>query len=640
MKAKYVIFNYFLVSCLLMFASCSDFLDKMPDDQKTMEMVWKSQKETEAYLYNVYARLPNDAGIWEAVPWIGASDEADMVWERYMTASINMGNWGPTNVYYDPWNGYYQAIRASFTFENNVDKCYELTETLKKQYKAEVKFLRGYYYWLLLKQYGPFVLIKKETSFDDDWNKYSRTPYDECVQYICQMMDEAQVDLPLNWVKNQKWLGKPDQMACKAVKSQVLLMAASPQWNGNSDYATFKNLDGTPLTNTIYSIDKWKQAAVAAKAVIDAAESAPKGQEIKLYKNNENGDAVFNPFKSVRDLHLVKWNCEVLWATTNADIDGLEKHATPRPGGWNGLGPTQRMVDAFYTVNGKTIDDPTSGYQESGFANVAHPNWVNDNIDEIQQGDSWGNRAGEWSMYANREARFYASILYNGRPLPQVSKDDRNIYSSSKNKNGWGRVELYAGGVSGAGGADHSTTGYLLLKFVNYNSNPYRNQFSAWRQKTYIRLAEIYLNYIEALNEYDPNNTDIKKYWDLIRERAGLPSIFDTYPTIKGNRDKQLEYIIRERQIELCFEGDRYFTTRRRLLSDKTDTSRPVERRMYGDSGPMYGLNVNVGDDFNSTNFYNRTPFETRVFTKKMYLFPISQAEMDRNKSMVQNPGW
>ncbi|PWG80718.1 RagB/SusD family nutrient uptake outer membrane protein [Pararcticibacter amylolyticus] len=642
MKIKHII-NAVLVFCLLASSSCSDYLDKMPDDQKTMDIVWKSQKETEAYLYNVYSQLPDDINIYSGSPWVGAADELDVVWERYQTASINVGNWAPTNVYHNPWPDFYQSIRASFVFENNVDKSFQLTESLKKQYKAEVKFLRGYYYWRLLRQYGPFVLIDKETTFDDDWNKYPRTPYDRCVEYICQMMDEASADLPFTWKSSPKWLGKPDQVACKAVKSQVLLMAASPQWNGNPDYASFKNPDGTPLTSTTYSEDKWRQAAAAAKAVIDAAASSPAGQEIRLYKNNENGDATFNPYKSVRDVHLAKWNCEVLWGTArgeNRDISELERHMTPRPGGWNGLGPTQRIVDAFFMNNGRTIEDPASSYQETGFAQSAHPNWKRDNVDEVRSGNSWGNRVGEWNMYANREARFYASIVYNGRPLPQVSNDDRNVYSSNKNKNGWGRVELYSSGVSGSGSTDHSSTGYLMLKFTHPDSNPYRDQFGSWRQHTYIRLAEIYLNYIEALNEYDPGNPDIQKYWDLIRERAGLPSIFDTYPDIKGNKAKQLEYIIRERQVELCFEGDRYFTTRRRLLSDKVDTQRPEERRLYGDNGGMYGMNVLAGDDFSSANFYNRTRFETRVFMKKMYLWPIPQSELDRNKSMVQNPGW
>jgi hypothetical protein len=430
-------------------------------------------------------------------------------------------------------------------------------------------------------------------------------------------------------------------MACKAVKAKVRNMAASPQWNGNPDYANFKNHDGTPLvanTTTTPDLDKWRQAAAAAWDVIDAAE---RNGNIKLYRNDENGDAAFNPFKSVQDVHLEKWNCEYLWGTTSQNFDNLEIHATPRPNCWNGLAPTQRIVDAFYMINGKTIDDATGGYQETGFATSAHPNWTNNNVAEVRKRDNWGHRAGEWNMYANREARFYAFILYNKRPLPQTSDEDRDLYSSGANRNGWGQVELYAAGAAGsAGSADHSTTGYLMLKFVSFNSNPYRRQHSTWRQTTYIRLAEIYLDYIEALNEYDPGHADIKKYWDLIRGRAGLPSIFDTYPGIQGDKDKQLEYIIRERQVELCFEGDRYFTTRRRLLSDKTDTDRTSDKRMYGDNGPLYGLNVLAGDSFASTDFYMRTPFETRVFEKKMYLFPISQYEMDRNKAMVQNPGW
>lgn len=620
------------------FISCN-YLDKMPDDQKTMDMVWKSQKETEAYLYNIYSQLPNEMEYWDHCPWVGASDEADMFWERYLTAQINKGNWNPSTPYYNPWPNYYKAIRCTFVFEKNVDKCFELSETLKKQYKAEVKFLRGFYYWKLLQQYGPFVLLEDEIPLESDMN-IPRTPYDKCVEYICKMLDEAEKDLPWSWKDDTKWLGKPDKIACKAVKSDVLLMAASPLWNGNLLYKDFKNLDGTQLVNIEYSEKKWIESANAAKDLIQTVESKPE-LGIKLYRNDENGDDEFNPYKSVRDLFLVKWNCETLWSTTKHVTNNIIKHCTLYPGGWNGVAPTQRLVDAFYMNNGRTIDDDLSGYEEVGFADTPHPNWKEDNIDNVISGDSWGHRIGERKMFANREARFYASILYNGRPLPQVSKDDRNVYSSSNNQDGWGRVELYGKGLSGAvSGFDHSKTGYLNLKGVHPESNPYRNQYADVHNFMYIRLAGIYLNYIESLNEYDPENPEIKYYWDKIRERAGLPSIFDTYPEIFGDKEKQLCYILRERQIELCFEGDRYFTTRRRLLSDKVDTSHTEDRRMFGDNGPMYGLNIMVGDSFSSEEFYTRTPFENRVFDKKMYIWPISQYEIDRNNLLVQNPWW
>lgn len=637
MKLRNILYTA-IVLCLT-FSSCTDFLDKMPDDQKTMDMVWKSQKETEAYLYSIYSQLPIEHSIWGDSPWVGAADEADMIWERYNTASMNSGNWNPSTVYWDQWSNYYKAIRASIVFENNVDKCFELSGALKAQYKAEAKFLRGYYYWKLLQQYGPFVLVEDELEWEDRIS-IPRTPYDDCVNYIIRMLNEAEAEpnLPERWNDtNTQWLGKPDKLACKAVKSEVLLMAASPQWNGNKDYADFKNQDGTPLVNTTYDVEKWEKAAKAAKELIEMAE---RNGKVKLYRNDEAAGETFNPYKSVRDAHLTKFNSEALWNMTYVDLWGFEKHATPRPGGWNGIAATQRQVDAFYMANGKTIEDGTSGYVETGFADDSHPNWLIDNVDEIITGNSWGHRKGEWNMFANREARFYASILYNKRPLPQAAKEDRDNYSSDANKDGWGRVELYKNGVSGSDGADHSATGYLILKFVSPKSNPFRGQYAEWRQRTIISLAQVYLNYIEALNEYDPNNTDIQKYWDLIRSRAGLPSIFDTYPSIKGKTAMQLEYILRERQVELCFEGDRYFTTRRRWIAHTTDTGRPESKRMFGDGGPMYGMNINTGDSFESTDFYTRTKFETRVFSSKMAIFPISQYEMNRNTAMVQNPGW
>ncbi|WP_315818583.1 RagB/SusD family nutrient uptake outer membrane protein [Paraflavitalea speifideaquila] len=82
--------------------------------------------------------------------------------------------------------------------------------------------------------------------------------------------------------------------------------------------------------------------------------------------------------------------------------------------------------------------------------------------------------------------------------------------------------------------------------------------------------------------------------------------------------------IRKERRIELAFESTRYFDTRRWKIAEQTD------------KGPMYGLNINA----DGTAFYNVVPFETRVFEKKHYLFPIPQGEIDVDKKLVQNTGW
>lgn len=653
MKKKLI---YQITALLLITSSCTDFLDKAPDDMKTDAMIWKSRVETEKYLYNIYAQIPSH-NLHQDDPWLGLADEVDLTWNVYSTYQINLGNWTTTSGFYRKWPNWYKAIRASFTFEENIDKNPELSTELKIQYKAESKFLRANYYWLLLRQYGPVVLLEKNPPLTENWNSYQRSPYDDCVNYIVNLLDEASNDLPLHWQNDKQWFGKPNKLICKAIKAEVLLSAASPQWNGNSLYNNFKNNDGTALAATTYDDNKWKKAADAAYEVIQLAENNPTAN-VKLYKNHENGDGnTFSAFKSVRDIHIKRWNCEIIWAKTGLDVNAWELHTSPGPNNLGGVGPTQRVVDAFYMDNGRTIEDPNSGYVETGFATTGGSNWNPSNlntttdrvkmIDLIKAGDVWGHWPGEWNMYANREPRFYASILYNQRIIPQLPNDvtKRDYYSTGTQKNGYARVEFYLGGASRSSGSYtfFPQTGYLVLKNVDFMSNLRDRQYvTAGRHQTFIRYAGVLLNYIEALNEFNPNSPDIQKYWDMIRTRAGLPSIYSTYAGIKGNKEQQREYIIRERQIELAFEGDRYFTTRRRLLSNTPDDGSP--NRKYGDGGKVWGMDVYAGNqntnNFQTTLFYERRVIETRVFTNKHNLFPIPQTEIDKSPLIVQNPEW
>ena len=296
---KYIIS---LLAFTLLGTGCADYLDKMPDDMKTDDMVWRSRVEVEKYLTNCYAGIPNHQ-LQQDDPWLGLSDECDIPWTVYQTYAINLGNWNPSTNFYNKYATWYRAIRSTFVLENNVDRCGELDAALKTRYKAEAKFLRGYYYFLLLRQYGPVVLIKEQQPSNADYESMMRAPYDECVDYICQMMDEASNDLPWHWWNETNNLGRPNKMVCKAVKAVVLNLAASPQFNGNKEYADFKNPDGTPLINTTYSEEKWRRAAAAAREVIDISEQRPECR-LRLYRNDEQEGGTFNPYKSCVDVHL------------------------------------------------------------------------------------------------------------------------------------------------------------------------------------------------------------------------------------------------------------------------------------------------------------------------------------------------
>ena len=667
--------NILIITAVILSFSGCNYLDKMPDDMKTDEMVWSNRNEVLAYLTNIYAPLPID-NLHQNDPWLGCSDECDIPWAVYPTQGITQGNWDTRTDFYVKWNKYYQAIRASFVFENNIHKCDELSPDLKTRYIGESIFLRGYYYFLLLRQYGPVVLLKQQMSNSTDFGNMQRTHFDECVEYVVQCMDNAENMLPYSYASDKENKGRATKVTCRAVKTQMLLLAASPQWNGNTEYfSALRNADGSPLVTASYDESKWERAADAAKSVIELAEQHQGETGLGLYYAGQDVNSTnYNPYKAYYNIFNTAWNCEIIWGSIEQGAIAFGNRGDGRYGwmihnipvnGINGMmgavGPTLRLIDSFYMENGRGIEDPQSGYTESGFAsqNSTHynPNGRNENTDDgrkdlindLKTLNGWGHSKGDWNMYANREARFYASINYNHRTQLTYATNKATLdkfNSREDQKDGWGRAELYYGGQSNSGqNLNYSMTGHLSQKRIipgDFTNNTYDGAYVS----IYIRYAEILLDYIEALNETDPDNTDIQKYWDMIRKRAGLPSIFSTYPEIKGNKDSQRKYILRERQIELNFEGDRFFTCHRRWLCTDQSAYNTTEYEVgkFGDAGPVWGLSVRAGDpktnSFKTTDFYKRTAFENRVFKKQYYLFPIPQSEIDKSPGLVQNPWW
>ena len=228
---------FYLLIATAMFAGC-EYLDKEPDDMKTDKMVWSNRAEVVKYLTNCYASLPMDR-LHQDDPWLGCADECDIPWSVYPTYNINLGVWEPSTSFYVKWNTFYRTIRATFVFENNVGKCGNLSQDLKDRYLGEALFLRGYYYFLLLRQYGPVVLIKQQMSNDTDFGNMPRSPFDECAAYVCELMDRAERLLPDSYASEADNLGRATAAAALSVKAMMLMLQASPQWNGNPDYADF-----------------------------------------------------------------------------------------------------------------------------------------------------------------------------------------------------------------------------------------------------------------------------------------------------------------------------------------------------------------------------------------------------------------
>lgn len=137
-------------------------------------------------------------------------------------------------------------------------------------------------------------------------------------------------------------------------------------------------------------------------------------------------------------------------------------------------------------------------------------------------------------------------------------------------------------------------------------------------------MANVFLDYAEALNESTPGDPDVLRYVNLIRERAGVPQYGSADLPAPVGQDAMREAIRKERRVELCFENVRYFDTRRWKIAEQTD------------NGPIYGLNITA----NLPDFLKVVSFETRVFNKRHYLFPIPAKDVNSDDLMVQNPGW
>ena len=588
--------------CVMMIAGCrKGFLDTVPDNITTLDDVFTNKSMTEQWLGRCYSNVPD---IWNQpyeYMWGTQSDEFENSWS---VPAINSGAITPSDAAPNNWNPYYQTIRLCAIFIQNVDRNQELREqpngaTLITQYKAEARFLRAYYYWLLMRQYGPLVIMPEDPSKVSDNFQVPRSNWDECVNYVMAEMDRAMQDVPMIHTNasgdvDQSQAGRITKPIVLAVKSQVLLYSASPLFNGNTDLANFKNPDGKQLFPQQTDKQKWKLAADAAKAVIDL-------NRFELYKVT-NADPFRAAFLSCRDLFWEGYKTEAIWIRSSTANTHWEQHCAPRSAngvGYSGIAPTQETVDAFRMANGLPITDPASGYAEAGFTAAGNNYYVE----------------GTSNMYVGREPRFYMNITFNGSMIPVTPGA------------GFSRVEMYAKGNTGKEGAprDWSKTGYTARKNLHPNTD-FRNGKYTARPAMLIRLAEIFLNYAEAMNEFAPADPEAIKYLNLVRSRAGLPAI-------SGGTQEQLRKWIRaERRVELLFEGHRFWDVRRWKVAGNAEDHQ---------GGDFHGMNIFAGTSLSDPAFHQRVVAFTRAaWHPRLYFYPVPQSEVDRNKQLVQFPGY
>ena len=621
---------YTLLIALLCFVSSCDYLgvsDQLAGGLQNTEQVFDNVSYTKRWYANVFAGIPDYSGINSVNvgafknPWTGMCDELVVGYgnsSKYNNSDRNAANmgfhrYGDCYKYIRQANIFLQKAHPIMTTGTQGD---QLLEDELTQMKANVRFMRAFYHYLLFEQYGPIILVKDKIYNATEDQDVPRNTVDEVIEYIDSELTAVASELTQEPIFEDKdYRAWPTKGVALAVRAKLWLYAASPLLNGGYREAlSVTNPDGTRLFPD-YDAGKWEKALAACKDFIDYAEAG----RYELYKEykDDNG-AVIDPDKSVYNL-FQKYTHEIIWATANNDWGGMngdafDRRIAPRceKNGLGSTGVTQELVDAFYMKDGFPVSataylPQSTLYQEEGYGTYKDQN---DNFSKKYTNVTVSNR------YLNREPRFYNTVFFNGRQWP-VSCN---------------QVLFYNGGNSGVQEGQATLTGYMLFKRFNRSvslTNP--GVSSQFRPSIIFRLADFYLMYAEAANEVNPNDARVLKYLNLVRERAGLPDIETLNPAIRGNQELQRAAIQRERQIELATEGQRYFDVRRWMIADKNGEGRQ--------NGYVHGMNVR-GESNDKEDFNRIVEASQIVFNRKMYLYPKPDSEMRKTKNLVQNPGW
>lgn len=635
------IFKYSFILFVLLLSSCVDFLDKEPDDQLTLDMVFSDKTRTEDWLAGVYTNIPDTYWLYASSGGqdaLGDDLAPSTGWLQFGWGVIGMqqGNWNPTT----NWEPNYfvelpKRIRSAYIFIDNVKpNASQLVTQQEVDYmKAEMRALIAYYYYLMLNYYGaiPLQLELVDMGAPLDQIQTSQTPFDDVVNWLDKELLEVSKLLPPYYNESRKY-GRVTSVFCLAVRARMLLFAASPLVNGNPDYSNFKNTDDELIFNPVYDSKKWDRAAQAQKELIEYAESH--GHKL-YYEYLSNGD--IDPFMSYQNMLFARYNegnKEILFARNSTGSAEYDTHAQPRgTGGNGGLGVTQSLVDAFFMKNGLSpilgynedgspIINQKSGYVEKGFSKskeYRNTKWI-----EVQ-----GDRGSElnpvtledtYNMYCNREPRFYISVLYN------------EAWHRRENR----RTQFYSGAWDGGPTHDAPQNGYLVRKKVHPDHDP-RSGVNPFRPGILFRLGEFYLNYAEALAESDSwssNKETALYYLNKIRERAGVPLYGNGLDMIAAptSQNELIDIIRRERRVELnCENGTRWDDIRR---------WKQIELLNTDFWGMNFGGTENDDDPNNPKAYFVRKIYQKRIASKKNYWIPIPQGEIDNNPKLIQLPFW
>ncbi|MEO6546390.1 MAG: RagB/SusD family nutrient uptake outer membrane protein [Ferruginibacter sp.] len=524
MKNRFIILFLAVVVC-----SCNkDFLDRQPLTEYSETTLWTGANDAIAACNATYSNFED--GQW-VVYMDDASDNAHdpYPWEGWQEFG-NMQLLSPNS-----WRTKYDftTITQCNWFLANIDKT-PMDKPLLNRMKGEVRFIRAYQYFQRTQLYGDFPLVTKMLT-PTEANEVVRTPKAEVVQFVLNELDTIAATLPTSYEAGDR--GRITQGAAWALKARVELFN-----------------------------EKFAESAASSKKVMDLGVYSlfPNYQDLFRLRNEYNSEIILDRGYLESDPNLT------------IGLMVLAPESTPG-GGWSSVNITQSLIDAYEMKNGKTIDDPTSGY------NVNLP-------------------------FVNRDPRLLQSVIIPGAEYAGIIFNPMDPNSLDY----W---------------PTYNYTGYVGRKYIHYKSD-YSDLYKAGLNIPLIRYAEVLLTYAEAKIESNQVDNSVYEAIDKVRLRAGLPAV----DQVKYATQTQLrELLRRERRVELALEGLRWYDIQRWKIGAQV---------MHGPVYGLRFSNIDAAGNVTYTST-EHAKVEDRVFDPaKNYLWPVPQSQIDLSKKLNQNPGY
>ena len=622
---------------------CNKYLDVVPDNVVTIDNAFTLKREAEKYLFTCYSFLPTENHPINSLGFM-AGDECwlprsgvffnNSIWD---IAKGNQNRVNPFANYWDFTSGLYAAIRHCNIFIENVSnpqKVYDLEPDLRTRWLGEVEFLKAYYHFYLLRNYGPIPIadVALPISATPEEVRVKRAPVDSVVNYVANLLDVAAEKLPMKVTDLANEAGRITKPIAMAVKARLLVMAASPLYNGNSDFSSLKNNDGLALFPASYDAEKWVRAANAAKAAIEVAHQA--GMELYKFNGLNKMTDTTRVQMSIRNAICERWNSELIWGSTrNVSLTSqgpdyiqsicmgqIDTRSPINLAAYNQLCAPLKIARQFYTNHGVPIDEDKT-YNFSNFSELRTATSA-ERFNLIQ-----GYQTARLNF--DREPRFYADLGFDGSiwyMQNSVTGSDSATYNVMA-KQGQRMNEVNTDYIN--------MTGYWIKKLVNWKF-AFSGTINSATSENYpwpmFRLADLYLLYAEALNEASGPTEEVYTYLDKIRERAGLGGVrqswnqYSSSPGKPSSKDGLRSIIHQERLIEMAFEGSRLWDLRR-WKEAAAELNKPITGWDRTQAAPAdYYRVVNI--------------FPQKFIAPRDYFWPLREYEISVNPNLVQNLGW